>query len=349
MDRQETRFGHRSGVAKTIAVASTPLILGGCSSDLLFPAGDVAVQQADILTVTTLLILLIVIPVMVATAVFAWRYRQSNSEATYRPDWDHSTILELLIWASPLMIIIAVGAITWIGTHTLDPYRRLDRIAPGKAVPTGAKPLEIDVVALDWKWLFIYPEQGIATVNEVAVPVDREVSFRLTASTVMNSFYVPALAGQIYAMPGMETKLHGVLNRPGSFGGFSANYSGAGFSDMRFQMHALSDGDFAGWIARRKAKGGLLDNQAYLVLEKPSEKVPPGYWSSVDPDLFRRVTERCVEPGAPCMGDTMRKDMGHGDAGHGEMEHGDMKHGAPMPDMPMPAPTGTPATTHSHS
>ena len=232
------------------------VLLGGCSMQVLDPAGDVARQQADLLIISTILMLLIIVPVMALTIIFAWRYRASSPTAEHRPDWDHSTALELVIWSAPLLIIIALGAITWISTHTLDPYRRLGRIAPGRAIAAGAKPLEIDVVALDWKWLFIYPEQGIATVNQLALPVDREVRFRLTASSVMNSFYVPMLAGQVYAMPGMETKLHAVLNRPGRFEGFSANYSGAGFSGIAMAIklqdagiRALGEHGPLGWHA----------------------------------------------------------------------------------------------------
>ena len=198
------------------------------------PSGDIANQQGRLIVVSTVLMLIIIIPVIALTIFFAWRYRQSNKEADYSPDWDHSTQLELAIWAAPLLIIIALGAITWISTHTLDPYRPLSRLDAERPVPAEAKPLVVEVVALDWKWLFIYPEQGFATVNEMAAPVDRPITFKITATSVMNSFFIPALAGQIYAMPGMETKLHAVINKPGEFEGFSANYSGAGFSGMRF-------------------------------------------------------------------------------------------------------------------
>jgi len=351
MSRHESRFDLRFGGAKAVAAALAVLMLGGCDAQVLFPAGDVAKQQAHILAVTTGLMLLIIIPVMIATVVFAWKYRESNREATYRPDWDHSTLLELGIWSAPLLIIIAVGAITWISTHTLDPYRPLERIAPGKPVPAGVRPLEVDVVALDWKWLFIYPEQGIATVNELALPVNREVRFRLTASSVMNSFYVPSLVGQVYAMPGMETKLHAVLNRTGNFDGFSANYSGSGFSGMRFRTLGLDEAGFDAWVAKRRT-GKLLDRAAYLALEKPSENVRPGFWSAVDPDLFRRVTERCVRAGEPCMSELMRKDMDHPATIHGEAA------GKPLPDMPgmkMDGPPGAsaapadPHASHPHS
>lgn len=218
-------------------------LLAGCNTVLMNPSGDIANQQGRLIVVSTVLMLIIIIPVIALTLFFAWRYRQSNKEADYSPDWDHSTQLELAIWAAPLLIIIALGAITWISTHTLDPYRPLSRLDAERPIPAEAKPLVVEVVALDWKWLFIYPEQGFATVNEMAAPVDRPITFKITASSVMNSFFIPALAGQIYAMPGMETKLHAVINKPGEFEGFSANYSGAGFSGMRFKFHGLSNTD----------------------------------------------------------------------------------------------------------
>jgi cytochrome o ubiquinol oxidase subunit 2 len=276
-------------------------LLAGCKMEVLNPAGDVARQQANLLIVSTILMLLIIIPVMALTILFAWRYRAANKAAEHRPDWDHSTALELVIWSAPLLIIIMLGAITWISTHTLDPYRRLGRIAPGQMVPANSKPLVIDVVALDWKWLFIYPEQGIATVNKLVLPVNREVRFRITASSVMNSFYVPALAGQIYAMPAMETKLHAVLNKPGTFEGFSANYSGAGFSGMHFPTVGVDQAGFDGWVAQAKVAGGALDNAAYVKLAQPSENVPAQSWAAVDPRLFDQIVTLCVTPGPQCM------------------------------------------------
>ncbi|MDO6414926.1 ubiquinol oxidase subunit II [Sphingomonas sp. BIUV-7] len=270
---------------------------------VLAPSGDVARQQAHILTVSTLLMLVIILPVMALTIFFAWRYRASNDTVEHKPDWDHSTSLELIIWSAPLLIIIMLGAITWISTHTLDPYRRLGRIAPGQPVAAKTAPLEIDVVALDWKWLFIYPEQGIATVNQLALPLNREVRFRITSSSVMNSFYIPALAGQIYAMPGMETKLHAVLNKPGRFEGFSANYSGAGFSGMHFTVDGVDDAGFARWVAHARAGGAKLDLPVYRVLARPSENVKPLRWAAADPKLFDRIVRMCTEPGATCATD----------------------------------------------
>jgi cytochrome o ubiquinol oxidase subunit 2 len=278
------------------------MVLSGCHTVLMSPSGDVARQQRDLIVTSFILMMLIVVPVIIATLVFAWRYRESkHNDAPYEPDWDHSTIVELMIWSAPLLIIIALGAITWVSAHKLDPYRPLDRIAPGKLMPVDAKPLEVDVVALDWKWLFIYPEQNFAVVNEMAAPVDRPIHFNLTASTVMNSFFVPALAGQIYAMPGMQTTLQAVINKPGDYQGFSANYSGDGFSYMNFTFHGMSDGDFAKWVAQAKSHGGTLDHAAYATLEAPSERNPVHYYASVAPGLYQSILNRCVEPGPACM------------------------------------------------
>src|SRR3984893_134077 len=233
----------------------TAFLLAGCNTVLLHPSGVVAAQQGHLIVASTVLMLLVVVPVIALTVIFAWRYRQSNSAATYTPDWDHSTQLELVIWAAPLLIIIALGALTWISSHTLDPYRPLRRLDASRTAPSTLKPLTIEVVALDWKWLFIYPEQGIAVVNEVAAPGDVPINFRITASSVMNSFYVPALAGQIYAMPGMQTQLNAVMNRPGEYDGFSANYSGAGFSGMHFEFRGVTADEFRKWVQSAKAGG----------------------------------------------------------------------------------------------
>lgn len=287
-------------------------LLAGCSGVVMNPSGDVAAQQRDLIIISTVLMLLIIVPVIALTFLFAWRYRHSNKEAEYQPDWDHSTQLELVIWAAPLLIIIALGALTWISTHTLDPYRPLQRVAAGRPVPADTKPLVVEVVALDWKWLFLYPEQGIALVNEMAAPVDRPIQFKITASTVMNSFYIPALAGQIYAMPGMETKLHAVINKPGEFEGFSANYSGAGFSGMRFKFHGLSGADFDKWVQATKAANSELSRAGYLALERPSERDPVRRYSSVAPGLYDAILNRCVEADKMCMKDMMAIDAGGG-------------------------------------
>ncbi|RYD30222.1 MAG: ubiquinol oxidase subunit II [Sphingomonadales bacterium] len=286
-----------------------PLIalLGGCNMVVMSPSGDVAMQQKDLIIVSTILMLLIIVPVLIATGLFAWRYRASNKDAVYDPDWHHSTRLEVLIWTAPLMIIIALGAVTWISTHLLDPYRPLDRIDANR--PVGdIKPITVEVVALPWKWMFIYPELGIATVNELAAPIDVPINFKITSSAIMNSFYIPALAGQIYAMAGMETKMHAVINKPGVYTGISANYSGAGFSGMNFKFHGLAQGDFDAWVEKVKTQGTALNRNAYLVLEKPSEKVPPRYFATVEQDLYQAILNMCAAPGKMCMDEMMRID-----------------------------------------
>lgn len=297
-----------------LRLAALPLLaslLTGCSKlVVLNPAGDVAAQQGDLVVIATMLMLLIIVPVIALTLWFAWRYRQGSrhAETDYAPDWHHSTRLELVIWAAPLVIIIALGAITWITTHKLDPYRPLDRISEQKALPENVKPLEVQVVSLDWKWLFVLPEQGIATVNELAAPVDRPIRFTLTSSTTMNAFYVPDLAGMIYTMPGMQTELNAVINQPGVFRGMSSHYSGAGFSGMNFRFHGLSEQDFEQWVARAKAEGQPLTRQAYLALAKPSERHPVERFSSVEDGLFDRVVGLCVEEGKTCMHQVMALD-----------------------------------------
>lgn len=283
-------------------IALLPLlgILGGCNAVVLDPSGDVAVQQRDLVLLATWLMLLIVVPVMALTAWFAWYYRQSNLRARYLPNWDHSTHLELAIWGAPLLIVISLGAVTWKMTHLLDPYRPLARIAPGEPVGADVVPLRVNVVALDWKWLFILPDYGIATINDLAAPVDRPIEFRLTASTVMNSFYIPALAGQVYAMPGMETELHAVINRTGDFKGFSANYSGVGFSGMHFNFHGLTEAGFQDWVAGVRQGGGALTANEYRQLAKPSQNEPVRRYAAIDAALFQSIVDRCVEPGQIC-------------------------------------------------
>lgn len=293
---------------RLLLLAPVVALLSACNMVVLSPAGDIAAQQRDLLVFSTLLMLVIIVPVMALVVFFAFKYRASNKEAEYRPDWDHSTSLEVAIWGAPLLIIICLGAVTWAGTHLLDPYRPLDRVKPGQAAVEDVQPLQVNVVALDWKWLFIYPEYGVASVNELAAPVDRPIRFHITSSSVMNSFYIPALAGQIYAMPGMETKLHAVINHPGEYEGFSANYSGDGFSHMRFAFHGLDHAGFDQWIAGVRQGDQALDRDRYLELEKPSEKVPAIHFSSVDGALWDAILNMCVEPGKMCMGEMMAID-----------------------------------------
>lgn len=301
----------RTLLRPALALAAVPS-LAGCNLLVLDPPGDVAAQQGDLIVVATVLMLLVIVPVIALTLLFAWRYRASNRKATYTPDWDHSTQLELAIWGIPLLIIIALGAVTWISTHLLDPYRPLDRLSTGRPVPEGVEPLEVQVVSLDWKWLFVYPEYGVASVNEMAAPVDRPIRFRLTSSSTMNAFYVPALAGMIYTMPGMETQLNAVMNAPGDYEGFSSHYSGPGFSHMRFRFHGLSDQDFDRWIAETRDGGGNLGRLEYLELEKPSQREPARRFASVDAGLFDAVVNRCVDVDRLCMDQMMAIDAAGG-------------------------------------
>jgi cytochrome o ubiquinol oxidase subunit II len=283
-------------------------LLGGCHLALLNPSGDVARQQSDVMIVTTVIMMLIIVPVLIAIAVVAWRYRASNKHAHYDAEWDHSPQLELVVWAGPLLIIIAIGAISWIGTHQLDPYRPLDRVAPGKPVAADTKPLEVDVVSLRWKWLFFYPQYGIATVNQLAAPVDVPIRFKMTSDAMMDAFSVPELAGMVYTMPGMQTVLHGVINTPGVYRGFSANYSGAGFTDMRFNFEGMSPHDFDTWVAKVRAEGGELDGKAYEQLRQPERDAPVHYYARFEPDLYTRILDRCIDPGELCMSQMMSSD-----------------------------------------
>ncbi|MDV3459292.1 ubiquinol oxidase subunit II [Sphingomonas sp. HF-S4] len=336
-------------------------MLSACSGAVLDPAGDIALQQRDIIYISTALMLLIIVPVMALIVVFAWRYRESNKDATYDPHFDHSTGLELVIWSAPLLIIICLGALTWWSTHLLDPFRSLNRVSAEKAIDPNVQPLVVQVVSLDWKWMFIYPEQGVATVNELVMPVDRPVRFELTSTNMMNTFYAPTLAGMIYTMPGMRSTLHAVLNRPGTFEGMSANYSGAGFANMRFKLYGVDQGGFDGWVARVKASGTALDTARFLELEKPSEKVKPMYFSRIEADLFDRAFNRCVRPGTKCMKDVMRHDMESGmgmPAGRNNSTPGDKPEGAIFkegeekgtgPNVTKPRATGAPGSTQPAS
>ncbi|CAN5131585.1 ubiquinol oxidase subunit II [soil metagenome] len=322
--------GYPKRIVRALPLAIIAAFLGGCDMVVMNPAGDIALQQGNLVIFATALMLVIVVPVIALICLFAWRYRASNKAARYEPDWDHSTQLELIIWAAPLLIVICLGAVTWTATHLLDPYRPIERIAKGRPVNPNVKPLDVEVVALDWKWLFIYPEYNIATVNELAAPVDRPIRFRLTSSSVMNAFYVPTLAGMIYTMPAMETKLNAVINKPGNYAGFSSNYSGAGFSGMRFRFHGLDDAGFAAWVARNKASGAGLTRANYIKLEKPTENAPVIRFGTIDPTLFDAVINQCVRPDTTCMRDMMRHDAGHG-AG---MEHMPNS-GTPEPRRPV--------------
>ncbi len=295
----------RSKSTKFIIIATTSLFLSGCEMVVLRPSGDVASQQSDLLFFTTGLMLLLIVPVIAATLFIAWRYRASNTAVRYEPDWHHSTHLEVLIWTVPLLMIIVLGAVTWRYTHLLDPFRPLERINATQRVTEETQTLRVQVVALDWKWLFIYPDHGIATVNELAAPVDTPIHFELTSTSIMNAFYIPAMAGMIYAMPGMKTQLNAVINEEGKYNGLSSNYSGPGFSNMVFRFHGMSNEGFDAWVAKVKAEGEPLTRDRYLGIEKPSEREPVRYFQTVDPALFASVINLCADPSRMCADEMM--------------------------------------------
>ena len=256
--------------------------LAGCAEGVLAPEGPIAGAERQILFNALGIMLAIVIPTILATlAVAAW-FRASNRKARYLPDFEHSGRLELLVWAVPAMTVILVGGVAWVGSHELDPR---------KPIGGDVKPLEIQVVSLDWKWLFIYPEQGVATVNELTIPCGRPIHFELTSSGVMNSFFVPQLGSQIYTMAGMVTQLELQADHPGNYRGMSANYSGAGFSDMHFVVHAVNGDDFSRWAQGVQSAGSLLDAQAYGDLAKPSTTVATITYRGVIPNLFNTIAK----------------------------------------------------------
>ncbi len=285
---------------KLPALLGVVAVLSGCNYDILSPAGWVGEQQRNLLVISTLLMLIVIIPVLVMAVWFPLRYRADRKDLSdYAPDWAHSNKIEYMVWGGPIVIIIALGAFTWVYTHRLDPYRPLD---------IAAEPVEVEAVSLDWKWLFIYPEQGIATINELAIPEGRPINLRLTSSTVMNTFSVPALGGMIYSMAGMETKLHLVANEIGTFAGRSAHYSGPGFSGMTFDTISMSEDDFEGWVTKVKLSSDDLTRANYLKVETPSFNEPVRYFGKVDDGLFDRIRGLCVEEGKVCMDHMMMID-----------------------------------------
>jgi cytochrome o ubiquinol oxidase subunit 2 len=254
--------------------------LGGCTEGVLDPKGPIAFAERQILLNALGIMLAIVIPVIIATLGVAFWFRASNERARYRPNFTYSGRLELLVWSVPAMTVLLVGGVAWVGAHDLD---------PGKPISSMVKPVSIQVVSIDWKWLFIYPEQGIASVNKLVVPVDTPISFELTSSSVMNSFFVPQLGSQIYTMSGMATRLHLQADHLGTYAGVSAMFSGEGFPDMRFTVDAVTGDGFAQWVRQARETGSELDKQAYADLVKPSKAVVPFTYRVVAPDLFSSI------------------------------------------------------------
>jgi cytochrome o ubiquinol oxidase subunit 2 len=265
--------------------------LCGCSEGVLDPRGSIAVAERQILFNSLGIMLAIVIPTIVATLAVAYWFRASNERAKYNPEFAYSGRLEVLVWSIPAMTVLLVGGVAWVGAHELDPR---------KAISTTARPVTIQVVSLDWKWLFIYPEQGVASVNHLVVPAGIPISFDLTSSGVMNSFFVPQLGSQIYTMSGMTTHLQLQANDPGSYRGLSAQFSGDGFADMHFVVDAVPAQQFQQWVASTRDSGSTLDAQSYADLAKPSEAVAPYTFRAVSPRLFETILSSVMAADPPC-------------------------------------------------
>jgi cytochrome o ubiquinol oxidase subunit II len=264
------------------------LSLAGCSGGVLEPRGPIGAANLKIMYNALTIMLTIVVPTIVATLTFAWWFRASNTRALYRPDWVYSGRLELLVWGIPTLVIIFLGGVIWIGSHDLDPF---------KPIESQSKPTEVQVVSLDWKWLFIYPDQGIASVNELVVPAGVPVHFRLTSATVMNQFFVPQLGSMIATMNGMVTQLHLQADHPGDYYGQSAQFSGDGFSDMHFTMRAVSADEFAQWLDGARSAQSVLNRSAYTALLQESQNVRPFTYRTVEAGLFDAIVTQQIPPG----------------------------------------------------
>ena len=280
MDEQpicKTGLSRPSRVRLAAALVVMPT---ACSAGVLDPGGPIGRSDLLILLDSVAIMACIVVPVIVATLAIAWWFRASNTKATYLPNWSFSGRLEILTWSIPAMVVLFLGGVAWVGSHDLD---------PAKPLASPVQPLEVEVVSLDWKWLFIYPDQGVASVNRLVIPAGVPVHFRLTSATVMNSFFVPRLGSQIYTMAGMTTQLNLLADKPGTFSGLSAQFSGAGFSHMRFDVESVSPAGFTNWVAAAKSGSPALDGPAYAQLAKPSEDNPVATYSAVPPRLFETI------------------------------------------------------------
>jgi cytochrome o ubiquinol oxidase subunit 2 len=256
------------------------LFLAACNRGILDPVGPVGHAEKTILINSTAIMLAIIIPTMIATVAFAWWFRRNNRKATYRPDWEYSGAIEMVVWSIPALTVMLLGGIAWIGSHDLEPSKPLKSPNPA---------LEVDVVSLDWKWLFIYPEQGIASVNQLVVPAGTPVNFRLTSATVWNTFFVPQMGSMIYTMPNMTTRLSLQADKPGTYEGRSAHFSGDGFPGMSFKVQALPPDQFAMWAQGARGSGSALDGRTYAELSKPSSYVRPMTYGAVAPGLFDAI------------------------------------------------------------
>jgi cytochrome o ubiquinol oxidase subunit II len=264
---------------RRVAPFTGPVLLGGCAHGVLDPAGPVGAAEKTILLNSLGIMLVIVIPTIVGTLIVAWWFRASNKRARSWPTWEYSGRIELVTWSIPAMVVLLLGGTAWVGSHDLDPPRPLT---------SSVKPLRVQVISLDWKWLFIYPDQGVASVNRLVVPAGTPISFSLTSASVMNSFFVPQLGTQIYTMHGMTTRLHLQADRPGSYPGLSAQFSGDGFSHMRFTVDAVSTTAFNAWLTEA-GKAPPLNNVSYTALAAPSKQDAVKSFGGVSPGLFEAI------------------------------------------------------------
>ena len=276
-----------ASVARCVVVLTT-ILLTACQPAILDPKGIVGIAQKTILIDSLAIMLAIVVPTIAATFAFAWWFRASNTRATYLPDWEYSGRIELIVWAIPLLVIVLLGGVAWIGSHELD---------PAKPLASNTPPLEVQAVALDWKWLFIYPDQRIASVNQLVVPAGTPIHFSLTSASVMNAFFVPQLGSMIYTMSGMTTQLHLQADAPGTFRGLSSHFSGDGFSDMHFDVQAVPAERFAAWVDATRDKGPALDANSYTALAKQSMNTRPFTFGAADPEFFTKIVTQELPPG----------------------------------------------------
>jgi cytochrome o ubiquinol oxidase subunit II len=272
--------GWRLRALSWLILATGLIVLSGCQLDVLHPQGPVGARETYLLAETSLAMLVVVLPVIFMTFFFAWRYRADATRSVYAPGWSYSGKLEFFIWSIPLAIIAFLGVIVWRSTHELDPFRPL---------PGNAPVLNVEVVALDWKWLFIYPDQQIATVNQLVIPTGTQIAFKITSASVMNVFFIPQLGTQIYAMAGMQTQLHLLAKNPGTFRGLSANFSGPGFSGMHFATIALSGPAFETWVKKTQAMPGDLTARSYEALAAQSTNNPVAIYGKADANLFGNI------------------------------------------------------------
>ena len=269
-------------------VVMASLGLAGCHAAVLDPRGLVGIAEKTILIDSLAIMLAIVVPTIAATFAFAWWFRASNSRARRLPDFTYSGQLELIVWAIPVLVIGLLGGVAWIGSHELDPAQKL---------VSDAKPLEVQGVSLDWKWLFIYPNERVASVNRLVVPAGVPVHFSLTSGSVMNAFFIPQLGSMIYTMNGMTTQLNLQADAPGDFLGLSSHYSGDGFPDMHFAVQAVPADRFAAWVESTRGAGPTLDAASYAELAKQSINVAPFTYGAADPAMFQQIVAQALPPG----------------------------------------------------